>query len=383
MKSIPVFRPMMGEEEVEAVRECLQSGWIGLGPHTAAFEDAFADFLGVPRGRVIGTNSCTAALDLALKLYDVAGGEVITTSITFVSTNHAILYNNAVPVFADVDPDTLNLDPDDVRRKVTARTRAIMVVHYGGHPADMDALRAIAAEAGVPLIEDAAHAAGAQYKGRMAGAIGDVGCFSFHAVKNIPMGEGGAVVVHDDAQAERLRRLRWCGIDRSTWERSSNTRYSWQYDVAELGYKYHLSDIAASLGLVQLRKFEQTRAARQHIYQRYQAAFADLPQVTPLAVRDDVRTNYLLYVLKAERRDELMDFLASEAKVGTSVHYYPNHLYELYQAYPADVPVTEAVWPQIITLPNWPAMTEEDVEHVIASVRAFYEHEPHPPTPSP
>ncbi len=365
---IPVFKPAVGDEELAAVKECFETGWIGLGPKTAEFEKAFGASIGSEF--VSGMNSCSSALDMAFKVLNIDGGEVITPSLTFVSTNHAILYNNATPVFGDVRPDTLTLDPDDVRRKITPRTRAILVVHYAGHPADLDAFTQLAQEHNLALIEDCAHAAGSEYHGQPVGTFGAAGCFSFHAVKNVTMGEGGALVVKTQEQHERSMRLRWCGISKSTWERARARTYSWQYDVDELGYKYHLSDIAAAIGLVQLRKAEQHRLARLHIWNSYNQAFVDLP-VEPLAVHDNVKSTHLIYVLKTDRRDELMDFLAARG-IGTSVHYYPNHLFKLYRPYSADVPVTEEVWQKLITLPIYPSLTSDQLETVIEGVRAFY-----------
>ncbi len=366
---IPVFKPAVGDEEWAAIRECIETGWIGLGPKTAEFEKAFGEFIGAPY--VSGMNSCSSALDLAFKVLGFEGGEVITPSLTFVSTNHAILYNGGVPVFGDVCADTLTLDPADVRRKITPQTRALMLVHYAGHPCDMDAFMAIAREHNLLIIEDCAHAAGSTYHRQPVGTFGDAGCFSFHAVKNITMGEGGALVVKHAEQYERAMRLRWCGISKSTWERARAQSYSWQYDVQEIGYKVHLSDIAAAIGLVQLRKAEQHREARRRIWCAYNEAFADLP-VEPLAVHDDITTTYLIYVLKTERRDDLIDFLRARG-IGTSVHYYPNHLFELYRPYRADVPVTEELWQKIITLPIYPSLTDEQMHTVIDGVRAFYQ----------
>lgn len=368
MASIPVFKPAVGDEEWQAIKSCLDTGWMGLGPQTAEFEKAFGAFIGTEY--VVGLNSCTSALDLAFKILNLHDGEVITTSLTFVSTNHAILYNGCTPVFADVTRDTLTLDPDDVRRKITPRTRAIMLVHYAGHPCDMAAFQAIANDHNLLLIEDCAHAAGSTYKGQPVGTFGDAGCFSFHAVKNIAMGEGGAMIVKTPDQYERAMRLRWCGISKSTWERARGKAYSWQYDVNELGYKYHLSDIAAAIGLVQLSKADQHRQRRKEIWDAYNRAFADLP-VESLAVKPDVITTYLFYVMKTQQRDSLVDFL-SERGIGTSVHYYPNHLFELYRDYSADVPVTEEVWRQIVTLPCYPSLTDDQLDTVINGVREFF-----------
>jgi perosamine synthetase len=269
---IQVFKPSMTQEEIDAVTEVLQSGWIGLGPKTAEFEEKFAEFVGTTFA--VAVNSCTAALDLALKLLDVNHGhEVIVPTMTFVSTAHCVAYRLAMPIFADVDPHTLSIDLEDVRRKITSRTRAIIPVHYSGRPIDLDALKEIAG--GIPIIEDCAHATGARYKGRSVGSIGDIGCFSFHAVKNLAMGDGGALTLNDQQWMERCKRLRWLGIDKGTWDRTAvDKSYWWQYFVDEIGLKCHLNDIAAAIGLVQLRRLQAMNARRREIARQYTEAFS-------------------------------------------------------------------------------------------------------------
>jgi perosamine synthetase len=250
---IPVFKPAVGEEEWTAIKECMETGWIGLGPKTTEFEKAFGDYIGAEY--VSGMNSCSSALDMAFKVLGLDGGEVITPSLTFVSTNHAILYNHCVPVFGDVCADTLTLDPDDVRRKITPQTRALMLVHYAGHPCDMDAFMDIARQHNLLIIEDCAHAAGSRYRGKSVGTFGDAGCFSFHAVKNIAMGEGGALVVRHKEQHDH--RARWCGISEHLGTRPRQELFL-AVRRAEIGCKYHLSDIAARLGLFSFAKPNST-----------------------------------------------------------------------------------------------------------------------------
>ena len=227
MTVIPVFKPNYGDEEMAHVRESIHSGWVGLGPKVAEFERRFAAYIGVPH--MVGLVSGTAALDLAMLLADVKGREVITTPLTFVSTNHAILYHGGTPVFCDLDPDTLNIDASRVEALITPKTRAIMTVHYGGHACDMDPILELAARHRLVVVEDCAHATGGSYKGRRLGSLGDYGCFSFHAVKNLAMGEGGAISTRSEVEDARLRRLRWLGISKSTWERSDNAAH--QYHV--------------------------------------------------------------------------------------------------------------------------------------------------------
>ncbi|MCL4488741.1 MAG: DegT/DnrJ/EryC1/StrS family aminotransferase [Chloroflexi bacterium] len=369
---IPIFRPFYDDSEARAVADVFKSGWIGLGPQTAEFEQRFARYVGAPY--VVALNSATAALHLALNLLDVTGGEVITTSMTFVSTNHAILYNGAVPVFADIEPDTLNIDVRSIARNLTDRTRAIVVVHYGGHACDMDPILALAGERDIPVVEDAAHACGGTYKGRKLGSIGTVGCFSFHAVKNLATGDGGAVAVKDAESDKRLRRLRWCGIDKDTWNRSEvDQKYSWYYTVQELGFKCHMNDISAAIGLVQLEKLDRSNARRREIVNLYNTRFADLAWLELPVEKSYTCSAHHAYVVKLDRRDDLIAHLR-EQRISAGVHYMPNHLYGMYRNYRADVPVTERVWRRLVTLPLYPSMTDCDVERVVAAVRSFGEH---------
>ncbi len=371
---IQVFKPYMGDEEIEAVAEVLRSGWIGLGPRTAQFEKEFAEYLGAPCA--VGVNSCTAALDLALRLLDIRkGDEVIVPAMTFVSTAHCVAYNDAVPIFADVDERTLAIDLEDVKRKITRHTKAVIPVHYGGRPVDIDALREVDGSR-IFIIEDAAHACGAEYKGRKAGTLGDVACFSFHAVKNLATGDGGAVVVKDTALFERAKRMRWLGIDRGTWDRTEVDRsYWWEYFVNEIGLKCHMNDITAAIGLVQLRKLDAMNARRRTIAGMYDEAFKDMPWIeTP--PKDDAlfRSAWHIYCIKASRRDDLSVYLKDHG-VATGVHYKPIHLYRCYGNRPS-LPVAERVFENILTLPMYPGMSDEDVSEVVNAIRAFYTESP-------
>jgi len=366
---IPVFKPSCSEAEIDAVAEVLRSGWWGLGPKTAEFETAFANYIGVADS--VGLNSGTAALHLGLMALDVKGGEVVTTPMTFVSTNHAILYNRATPVFCDVEADTMNIDPGWVERSVSERTRAIVVVHYGGHPVDLEAIRRIAAPRGIPVLEDAAHACGARYKGVPVGRDADMACFSFHAVKNLAMGEGGAVVARDPALVARLRKLRWLGINKNTWERSADGQsYSWAYNVEEVGFKYHLNDIPAAIGLAQLARLDQLNERRRAIVAQYDAAFATLDWLVRPVEKPYAYSSRHNYVVKVPRRDEFMRFLAARG-VMTGMHYIPNHLYDTYKPFTRRLPVVEREWTRLVTLPLYPSMAESEVAQVIDAVQAF------------
>jgi perosamine synthetase len=359
----------MTQEEIDAVAEVLRSGWIGLGPKTAEFEVKFAEFVGTRYA--VAVNSCTAALDLALKLLDVNHGhEVIVPTMTFVSTAHCVAYRLAMPVFADVDRHTLALDLDDVRRKITSRTRAIIPVHYSGRPVDLDALKEIAG--GIPIIEDCAHATGARYKGRSVGSIGDIGCFSFHAVKNLAMGDGGALTLNTEPWMLRSKRLRWLGIDKGTWDRTSTDKsYWWQYFVDEIGLKCHLNDIAAAIGLVQLRRLASLNGRRREIALRYTEAFAAYEFMeTPPADTPDIESSWHIYCLKVPERDDLCSFLQQKG-IATGVHYTPIHLYSCYGNKP-HLPVAEEVFQRIVSLPMYPDMTDDEVQTVIDAITEYY-----------
>lgn len=362
---IPLFQPRIREEAIEAVGEVLRSGWLGLGPRTQAFERAFADYIGMPY--CVGLNSCTSALHLALHLLGLApGAEVITTALTFVSTNHAILYERCKPVFADVQPETGNLDVRSVAARITERTGALLLVHYGGYPCDLDEFYALAHERRIPIIEDCAHACGATYKGGRIGSHGDLHAFSFHAVKNLPMGDGGALTVRSEEQDTRLRRLRWLGIDRDTFQRSAREAYHWEYDVPELGFKYHMNDIQAAIGLAQLRYLEEDNACRARIAARYRAQLANVPGIRLLHYQDDRTSSFHLFCLLAERRDALVVKLRA-AGVDVGVHYRRNDQYPMYEE--QDLPHTERFWRSVISLPMHTALTDEQVERVTSLMR--------------
>jgi perosamine synthetase len=370
--SISLFKPFHGDEEIEAVAEVLRSGWWGQGPKTAAFEQQFADFVGSPLA--VTVNSATAALHLALKVADVAGGEVITTSMTFVSSNHAILYNDATPIFADVEPDTLNIDPAAIERKITPRTKAILPVHYGGHPADMERIQAIADAHNLIVIEDAAHAAGAKYKGKPVGSVSPLTCFSFHPVKNLATGDGGMITLQNEEWDARLRRLRWVGINKDTWVRSRDkdaSQYSWEYDVEEIGYKCHSNDIMSAIALVQLSRLPQTNGRRREICALYDEGLGDLDWLTLPVEKDYAYSARHNYVVRCDKRDELASWL-QDHRVATGMHYIPNHLHTMYKSYATEpLPVVEREWLRLLTLPLHPGLTDEDVHYIIDVIRHF------------
>ncbi|SDO85302.1 perosamine synthetase [Paenibacillus sp. yr247] len=372
-KHIPVLQPCIGQEEVDAVVEVLKSGWLGLGPKTEQFETEFAAYVG--SRFMVALNSGTAALHLALEVLDIGpGDEVIVPPMTFISTVHAVSYVGATPVFADVEKDTMNISVAEIEQKITEKTKAIIVVHLAGHPCDMDAIHELAASKGIKVVEDAAHACGAAYKGRTIGSVSDITCFSFHAVKNLTCGEGGGITCNQEWIARKLREKRWVGISKDTWMRSSTERvYAWQYFVDKVGYKYHMSDIQAAMGIVQLHKLKQLNGRRKEIASRYLQEFKDIPWMELPKEKPYAQSSWHLFQIKLtneDMRDRLIGHL-KDHNIAPGVHYYPCHLHPCYIHLKASVPVSSEIWKKILTVPIHPNMTDEDLERVIDCVRHF------------
>lgn len=369
---IQVFSPDIGDQEIAAVAKVLRSGWIGLGPTTQRLEQAFAHYIGVKHA--VGLNSCTAALHLALEVLEVGpGDEVIVPTITFVSTAHAVVYTGAKPVFADVLEDTLNIDVADIRRKITNRAKVILPVHYGGHPCDMDEIHELAQEHDIEVVEDAAHACGATYKGRKVGSLSDLTCFSFHAVKNLTTGEGGMLTTNSEERDKLLRQLRWLGINKDTWTRSETKEgeiYAWRYSVERLGYKYHMNDIAAALGLVQLERLAELNARRRYIAERYNEGLSDLDEITLPVERPYVCSSFHVYPIQLDRRDALIGFL-KRRNIAPGVHYYPIHLHPYYRDESTSLLVAERVWRRELSLPMHPGLSDSDIDKIIEVIQDF------------
>jgi dTDP-4-amino-4,6-dideoxygalactose transaminase len=373
---VPFFRPDIGDGEIAAVVETLRSGWVTIGPRTQEFERAFAQWNGAPYA--VGVNSCTAALHLALDALEIEpGDEVITSTLTFTATGAAIVHAGARPVLVDVTPDTLNLDPADVARKITPRTRAIIPVHYAGHPAPMDELLKLARAHRLHIIEDAAHALPASYRGRRIGTIGDITAFSFYATKNLTTGEGGMLTTADQAIAERLQTRRLHGMSRNAWRRYSS-QGAWRYDVAYPGFKYNMTDVAAAMGLVQLRRLQELDRRRRHLVGLYTELLAVAPQLQLPVAHPDVEPAWHLYVVRMRpeqlriHRDEVIELLKAEG-IATSVHFIPLHLFSYYGKVfgycPEDFPVATAAAETILSLPLFTLMSDDDVRYVATTLR--------------
>jgi len=369
---IPVSRPSIGSEELSAVGEVFRTGWLGLGEKTFEFEEAVKKYTGGKH--VVTVNTGTSALHLAHDAFGIGpGDEVIVPSLTFAGSIQAILATGATPVFCESHEEDLLIDLEDMRRKITPRTKAVMPVHYCGNPCDMDALLTLAEEHRFWVVEDAAHSFGSTYKGRKVGSFGHATCFSFDPIKNITCGEGGAITVQDETMAEKLRRKIILGIDKDAWQRQQGRR-NWFYEVTTQGHRYHMPNFCAAIGLVQIKKAGEFIRKRREICRRYDAAFSDLKTIRILAVNyDEVAPHiYIVRALK-DRRDQFMDFL-KERSVSTGVHYIANHIQPAFKKYVREpLPVAERLWQEIVTLPLFYDMTEADIVAVIDSVHAFEE----------
>jgi perosamine synthetase len=376
---LPYGRQQIDEDDIAAVVEILQSDWLTTGPKVDEFETAFAKVVG--SDHAVAVSNGTAALHAAMAVLEVGiGDEVIVTPMTFAATANCVIYRGGTPVFADVEPDTLLLDPATVEAKITPRTKAIIAMDYAGQPAGYDALRTIANQHGLALVDDAAHALGGKYKGRPVGTLADLNTFSFHPVKHIATGEGGMIATNDPDLAQKMRIFRNHGITSDHRQRAEQG--SWFYEMADLGYNYRITDIQCALGVSQLRKLPDFVTRRQTIAAQYNASFAEMPAVSPLVVRSDVSHAYHLYVIQLNldhfRVDRAQIFAALRAEgVGVNIHYIPVHLHPFYQRElgtgPGLCPVAEAAYERIITLPIFPAMTDGDVQDVITAVSKVVE----------
>jgi dTDP-4-amino-4,6-dideoxygalactose transaminase len=369
-------QPLIGEAEIAEVSDSLRKSWLGTGPKVAQFERDFAAYKGVPQAAALG--SCTAALHLALLALDLKpGDEVVTTPLTFCATVNSILHAGGTPVLADVDPNTMNIDPAEVRQKMGPRVRALLPVHFAGRSCDMDALGAIAQEFGAAIVEDCAHAIETEYRGRKAGTFGDFGCFSFYSTKNVVTGEGGMVLARESRQLDRIRILGLHGMSKDAWKRFSDEGFK-HYDVVEAGFKYNMMDLQAAIGIHQLARVERWWKRREEIWNRYQEAFLDLPIGLPAAIEPDTRHAYHLYTILVDEsrtgiaRDRFLNQMTAR-KIGVGVHYrsVPEHPY--YQRRlgwrPDDYPNAYRIGRQTVSLPISPKLLDEDVEDVIRAAK--------------
>jgi len=373
-KFLPYCLPYWGDEEISAVQDAIKSNWWSRGPKTAEFEKKFAEYVGAKYA--VAVNSCTAALHTALAVKGIGpGDEVITTSMTFCSTVNVITHCGATPVFADISPDTGLIDPDEIEKRITEKTKAIIPVHYAGQPCDMSRIEKIAEKHGLFILEDAAHALYTKCGGRLVGSK-NTAAFSFYATKNISTGEGGMLATDDEEIAEKARVFTSHGMSKNAWNRYAKGG-TWRYDVEVAGYKYNMTDIQASLGICQLDRLEFMQQRRESLYRIYKERLKDVRGVSLLPETTNGRSSRHLFIIKIEKdelnidRDEFIEEL-NAMNIGTSVHFIPVHLHPFYRKHygtkPGDLPNTEAYFEKIISLPLYPSMTEEDVNYVADAV---------------
>ena len=372
---LPYCLPLIGEEEVAEVADSLRSGWVTTGPKVKRFEQDFAAYIGVKHA--IAVSSCTAALHGSLAALGVGpGDEVIVPTLTFCATANVVVHLGATPVIVDIDR-TLQISPEAVCRAIGTRTKAIIPVHYAGQACSLQEILALAGSHGIPVVEDAAHAAGAEYGGRRIGSHGRAVCFSFYAIKNMTTGEGGMITTGDDRLAERIRLLSLHGMSRDAWKRYTESG-SWYYEVLEAGFKYNMTDIQAALGIHQLRRLDGFIRRRQEIAAIYDEAFSDVPEII-LPPRHPGRNHtFHLYPIRllpgALRltRSQFIDELRAR-NIGTSVHFIPLHRHPFYRERygyrPEQFPVAEEIYQGLLSLPLYPKMTDQDADDVVAAVR--------------
>lgn len=367
--------PLIEEAEIEEVVATMRSGWLGTGPRVARFESEFQAAVGW--GNPVAVNSCTAALHLSLLAAGLKpGDEVITTPLTFCATVNAIIHAGATPVLADIDPRTLCIDPSEIARRITPRTRVILPVHFAGRPCEMDAITTLAQQHGLILIEDCAHAIETEYHGRRAGTFGDFGCFSFYVTKNVVTGEGGMILARTEEAAARLKVLALHGMSKDAWKRFSDSGYK-HYQVVECGFKYNMMDLQAAIGLHQLARIKRTWQRREALWSRYQREFASLPIGIPAAPDPGTKHALHLYTVQIDEartgvsRDAFLDRMAGQ-NLGVGVHYLslPEHPYyqQRFGWRPEDWPHAMRVGRQTVSLPLTPRLSDEDACDVIAGV---------------
>ncbi|GJM17008.1 MAG: spore coat protein [Thermodesulfobacteriota bacterium] len=372
---IPFHKPYITEDEVSEVLDTVRSGWLTMGPRTLQFEQEFSKYVGSPHA--VAVNSGTSALHLALKAIDLKpGDEVIVPTMTFTATAEVVCYFNATPILVDIERDTHNMDVSLIEKTITPRTRAIIPVHYGGQPCDMDAIMEIARSRGLYVIEDAAHSLPAWYGEKSVGTIGDLTCFSFYATKPLAAGEGGMVTTENGDWAERIRVLRLHGISKDAWKRYS-AGGSWYYEVTEVGYKYNMTDVQAALALSQLRKLDFMWERRKYITKMYSEGFSGSEAITTPTFRPDRVSSFHLYPIKINPdaltidRAQFIEELGKRS-IGTSVHFIPLHRHPFYRnrfSYDEkDFPEAEWVYERLISLPVYPGMSNREIEYVINSV---------------
>jgi perosamine synthetase len=370
---IRLFKPSVGQEELDNIKDVFKRSWLGLGPKVDEFESEWTKYIG--SGSSVAVNSGTAALHLALGAFGFKpGAKVLVTGLSFASSATCILYNGLIPVFVDVEVDTLSMSLEDMARKCTKDCVGIVVVHFGGHPAPMEKIMEFARLHSLKVIEDCAHCAGGAYLGRKLGTWSDIGCFSFEEKKGMTTGDGGMLVSNDMELIEPLRARRWVGIDKDTWKRQAGYTKTghddprhWYYEVATLGYKYNMNDLAAAIGLAQLKKLDVMNQRRRELIARYLSRIKPLNAIEPLLPYHLEGSAYWLFGIRCQERDRMILHLKRNG-IATGVHYMPLQNHPLFERYTCPTPVINNVWPTMITLPLFSEMTDVEVDYVIDNI---------------
>lgn len=374
MYKIPLFDLNFDEKEAAAVIETLKSKWISTGPKCTEFENLFAE---KTRAKyALSLSNCTVALHLAMKVLDIKeGDEVICPSVTFVATANAIRYVHATPVFCDITSiEDLTISPKEIESAITTKTKAIIVMHYGGFPCNMERIMAIAKKHDLKIIEDACHGPLSEYQGKKLGTIGDIGCFSFFSNKNLSTGEGGMLVTNNEEYYNRAKLLRSHGMTTLSYERSKG--HSTAYDVVELGYNYRMDDIRASIGIVQLNKLQNDLEKRIAIRNKYIEMLYEIPNIiVPFVENEEFVSNYIMPIILKDsdykKRNEFRDYLHKNG-IQTSVHYPAVHRFSIYKDFSKSLPLTEYVSDNEVTLPMYSALTEQDVNYIVKKIKVFF-----------
>jgi perosamine synthetase len=373
---VRLFKPSVGREELDAVADVFERAWLGLGSKVEEFETLWSRYLDCKYS--IAVNSGTAALHLALAALRLPKhGKVLVPGITFISTAAAALYNHLEPVFVDVRKDTLGIDLDDLEAKITDECVAVIAVHMGGHPVPMDELCVLAKRYGLRVIEDCAHCAGGEYQGKKLGTWGDIGCFSFEEKKSLTTGDGGMICTNIKEVVDSIKAMRWVGIDKDTWKRSSlytseatDARH-WYYTINCLGYKYNMNDLSAAIGLVQLKKLDDMNRARSRAIQKYLDGLAGLKKIKPLLpYRLEGSRSYWIFGVRAIERDKLIRFLKSRG-IATSVHYTPLTLHPLFSQHSEKINNALKLYDQMVTLPLFAEISSDEIDYVVNALIEF------------
>jgi perosamine synthetase len=373
--NIRLFKPSVGKEELEKIEQAFDRSWIGLGPVVNEFEKEWSKFVGVEEA--IGLNSATAALHIAVRLFDFPKGKkVLVPAMTFAASVTAILYNNLIPVFVDSNKETMGMDIEDLKMKYDSDCVAVIPVHFAGHPVEMEELMTWSKKMGLKVIEDCAHTSGALYKGKALGTWGDIGCYSFEEKKLMTTGDGGMIVSNNPDLLKDVRAYRWIGIDKDNWKTakaytdSNPDAMHWFYEINLLGYKYNMNDLSASIGMAQLKKLPAMNKRRSVIISRYIEGLKGVKGVELLLPFEPDVYVYQMFGIRAEARDNLMIYLKSKG-IATGCHYTPMTKQPLFKEYEGHCPVAEEESDKFITLPLHADLTNEEVDYIIEHIRKF------------